>query len=123
MKPQNNIPSAVMSKPPKLDLSGYYGAGGAGAGTFGADKKAVDAQKFKAQGQAAPYAPKSELSMSNKNGQAGMQTIYNVGPRPTTPNGMWANSGAYQSWVDSEDEIPEGALRAGSPEALSLIHI
>ena len=48
MKQQNNIPSAAMSKTPTLDLSGYYGAGGAGAGTFGADKKAVNAQNNKA---------------------------------------------------------------------------
>ena len=48
MKPQNNIPSTAMSKAPTLDLSGYYGAGGAGAGTFAADKKAVNTQNNKA---------------------------------------------------------------------------
>ena len=40
-----------------LDLSGYYGKGGAGEGTFAADKAAVNAQSLNTQGQAAPYNP------------------------------------------------------------------
>ena len=82
-----------------LDLSGYYGKGGAGEGTFAADKAAVDAQNIKAQGQAAPYST-GQSQQSPSYGGAGYtppQTNTPATPPQTnTPAPSQNNSWNYQ---------------------------